>query len=494
MSLLLCNVCIFQSIGLVAPSNLSNSLFSGADGREGPIEGEATSPFPSAASVGAVSVPAYVSFDQWLHVVYHAARSRIAEGVVSTSATSDDDGGVEAGAASSDHGSEGRAERLYQEEYDDECETRSPNAHAKYSYEMTRRSSEESRSGGSAPRGTSGGKRTSKASTSDKRVVQPAQRSPLQRLIAADKARFFSEKKKYNAAAARKIAESRLDRVTAQKRGQDPEADERAESAGSRRVIAYDEQEHEREFARLKQDYKLRPFYWREEEAIDRRSEGQTDGRRDSRNSREPPAARHDVSTDDDFLHSGRAALEIASSFLDSELCHQLLHNSNTRNSSRGVSTPSSDSEGDEEEEVLQDRKQQRLVNLFEDLKPFTHPVSRGSVQAPPRRDTDAGAGDAQPSSSSSSSASFTDEGWRKTRGGWVGDFGPLHTHTLSVQEARNKAFIPRSKPSVSSASRANSIAIANSNVNAPPSSSTDPQPASKSESVSLNDYILHNS
>lgn len=439
-----------KSIGLAVTPGLSGALF-------GPRE------------TASADIPAYVSFDQWLHVVYHAAKSRINRehkgapmrsiAEVSTEAAGD--------SVSGDY-----------EEHDEEGNERDklrvlPESTGVPTRAARRRGPAERHSG---PEQWGG--RASKIATKSSASAQLGQRSPLQRQIAADKARYFNEKRKFSAAAARKIAESRLSSLESEgrrMRGSEPDGESVA----------------------LKEDYKARPYYWRDAAvgetpiAPDRDGAGEWHAEEllpydrynpraaERRGGRIERISKGKVSTDEKFLHSGRAALEIATSFLDSQLGHQIMRG-------EGLSLSSSTAEGEDysieedgsddslrgKEQVIE-KTETKLFSLFEDLKPFTRPVSVPAVVAPKSRTRDS---DVRPNS-------FADEGWRKARGGWVADFGPLHTRTLSIEDVRNKAFIPKSKQKLASALPKDPL----SSTNCAPSAS------SHNESVSLNDYILKN-
>ena len=126
----------------------------------------------------------------------------------------------------------------------------------------------------------------------------------------------------------------------------------------------------------------------------------------------------------ENFLHSGKAALEIADSFLNGDLYCRLLDNGTASPMTRDIHNETMPSESDDEENTY--------FNYMESggIRETRHPCSR--LEKNMDRRTDIIHSETQKKSQKNSEERFSYvDGWRSAKGGWVGDFGPLHTHSL---------------------------------------------------------------
>ena len=144
----------------------------------------------------------------------------------------------------------------------------------------------------------------------------------------------------------------------------------------------------------------------------------------------------------EEYLHSGKAALEIADAFLQGDLYCRLLGNPticSVGDDAQGFETmcdPESD-EWCDKDRSWDIGGQNKHLNL--NMTSFEKPRKQKSVQI-----------------SGTSTTSGQEEycnGWRPAKGGWVADFGPLHTHALSFgNEGPKRKFqsnIPQKKTNV---------------------------------------------
>lgn len=167
------------------------------------------------------------------------------------------------------------------------------------------------------------------------------------------------------------------------------------------------------------------PYYWREqgEKKI-------TYGRVPSKAAKKISSGRGDIGQDE-YQHSGKAALEIAEAFLQGDLYRHLLQDRITE-----VQSESSSTDGSDGEEGVGGGWPSSTVPLRPSVKTTNAQWNMSTRNIPtqaqkPNHDSKPG---------ESQSTPYLD-GWRSNKGGWVADFGPLHTHALSATTGARKKF-----------------------------------------------------
>ncbi len=220
----------------------------------------------------------------------------------------------------------------------------------------------------------------------------PSEPTELRVQMRVDKQRYQRERRQTNKAAARRIAENRFDAI----RQDDYVSTARGAVNGG--------------------ESDTRPYYWRSEQ------KQQLQGA-----SRRPLSEDNDLASDA-YLHSGRGALEIADAFLKGTVYTRLLRGSGDYESVKERVVNADEAEHDEHDERVVDIAARR--NEYEYARrPTAAPDIANKPQPEPL---------SQRSAKGSSSPPPYLNGWRNTKGGWVADFGPLHTHTLSFSSAPN--------------------------------------------------------
>lgn len=225
-----------------------------------------------------------------------------------------------------------------------------------------------------------------------------------------DRRRFQLDKKLNRTAAARCIAEKRFDEM----REDDffHQMSSRAQPANSRVHV-------EKTAAVERQQAASMPNYWRTE---------YTDKPKSGKSARHS-ASREDVGSEK-FQHSGKAALEIAESYLRGDLYRLLLQ----KDPSSGL-----DADDDTDCDVGHNRGEEHESNNKWPYVACGRTEGGVSVKTMPRRFENV----------PKDNVSSYENGWRSSKGGWVADFGPLHTHALSVSTAPKRAFhsnLPKQK------------------------------------------------
>mmetsp|Transcript_13983 Transcript_13983/g.20926 ORF Transcript_13983/g.20926 Transcript_13983/m.20926 type:complete len:512 (-) Transcript_13983:122-1657(-) len=120
-------------------------------------------------------------------------------------------------------------------------------------------------------------------------------------------------------------------------------------------------------------------------------------------------------------LSSGSSSIAIADAFLDGPLGQQLLGSTKSQ-------LECARDTGDSDEEV-EDIRITQLLGQGENGGASPRPASAPVTSRPTVNET----------SKPSPELSYYSGNWRNTKGGWVADFGPPHTHALSVQAYDHK-------------------------------------------------------
>ena len=220
--------------------------------------------------------------------------------------------------------------------------------------------------------------------------------TPLQLQIRSDRKRFYREKKTDNMIAANRIAESRFNALRRD--------DYCTASIGPGRNNYKDKKSASNRNIRSKSvDQKIEKIH----------SEG---------------------IGSESFLQSGRGALEIADSFLNGNLFQRLLRSAPDSNSS--LSNEYSDQNQNDKEQ----RVGKKINSSREDKYHFAPVWKEGSDRFTSNRP---GNESILPDKADADTVynllpQYLD-GWKATKGGWVSDFGPIHTHTLSSVSISSK-------------------------------------------------------
>lgn len=207
--------------------------------------------------------------------------------------------------------------------------------------------------------------------------------TPLQLQIRSDKKRFYRERNADNISAANRIAESRFNSLRRD--------DYFITSAGTSR-----NDQKEIKSGNVRRDY---------------RSKSQDSNTR---------IVHHDDIGSENFLQSGKGALEIADSFLNGNLFQQLLRSAPD---SRGLSS---------NERSAQNFEGYRVDRDIDGVREHTEGFAPIWKQRSVVNTSNQSGNEIMKTEKSAPDSKYLD-GWRATKGGWVSDFGPLHTHTLSA-------------------------------------------------------------
>jgi hypothetical protein len=123
------------------------------------------------------------------------------------------------------------------------------------------------------------------------------------------------------------------------------------------------------------------------------------------------------IPKDSKFLSSGSSSLEIANAFLQSHLGQDLVQNHSSART--GGESPDQDSDQDQRERGMRERIQGRR---------------RGEES---ETQVDGGGHGVSMEDSPEFYKAYYSQDWQSRKGGWVGDFGPPHTHPLSIRKEK---------------------------------------------------------